>query len=76
VLDYSVEVQRKTEQTRADIARKGQEMADRVHQAQLDTVRMNQERLQKDRAFTDELNRKISGQRGAEKTESAPIACG
>ncbi len=54
------------EQTRADIARKGQEMADKVHQAQLDTARMNQERLEKDRAFNDELNRKIAEQRGGQ----------
>jgi hypothetical protein len=66
VLDYWVEVQRKMEQTRADIARKGQEMADKVHQAQLDTERMNQERLQKDRVFNDELNRKIAQQRGGQ----------
>jgi hypothetical protein len=90
VLDYWVEVLRKMEQTRADIARKGQEMADKVHQAQLDTARMNQERLQKDQAFNDELNRKIAEQRGGqslarpiskvatvpalEKPESAAIA--
>jgi hypothetical protein len=64
VLDYWVEVLRKMEQTRADIARKGQEMAEKVHQAQLDTARINQERLQKDQAFNDELNRKIAAQRG------------
>jgi hypothetical protein len=90
VLDYWVEVHRKMEQTRADIARKGQEMADKVHQAQLDSARMNQERLQKDQAFNDELNRKIAEQRGGqsfsrpisrgevvlgpEKPETAPIA--
>jgi len=90
VLDYWVEVQRKMEQTRADIARKGQEMADKVHQAQLDTARINQERLEKDRAFNDELNRKVAEQRGGQslarpvsrgvavlppvQPESAPIA--
>jgi hypothetical protein len=90
VLDYWVAVQRKMEQTRADIARKGHEMADKVRQSQLDTARMNQERLQKDQAFNDELNRKIAEQRGGqslarpmsrsatvlvpEKPESAAIA--
>src|ERR1700689_1940923 len=90
VLDYWVDVQRKMEQTRADIARKGREMAGKVHQGQLDTARMNQERLQKDQAFNDELNRKIAEQRGGqglarpisrgatvlvpEKPESAAIA--
>lgn len=66
VLDYWVEVQRKMEQTRADIVRKGQEMADKFHQAQLDNARMNQERLQKDQAFNDELNRKVAEQRGGQ----------
>jgi hypothetical protein len=75
VLDYWVEVQRKMEQTRADIARKGQEMADKVHQAQLDTARMNQERLQKDQTFNDELNRKIAEQRGGQSL-SRPISKG
>jgi hypothetical protein len=90
VLDYWVEVHRKMEQTRADIARKGQEMEDKFHQAQLDTARMNQERLQKDREFNDELERKIAQQRGGhsvarpisrtslvlppEKPESAAVA--
>ena len=89
VLDYWVEVQRKMEQTRVDIARKGQEMADKVHQAQLDTARMNQERLEEARKFNEELNRKIAEQRGGqslarpitrttvlapEKPESAAIA--
>src|ERR1700722_15620215 len=75
VLDYLVEVQRKMEQTRVDIARKGQEMADKVHQAQLDTARMNQERLQKDQAFNDELNRKIAEQRGGQSL-ARPISRG
>jgi hypothetical protein len=75
VLDYWVDVQRKMEQTRADIARKGQEMADKVHQAQLDTARMNQERLQKDQAFNDELNRKIAEQRGGQSV-ARPISRG
>ena len=75
VLDYWIEVHRKMEQTRADIARKGQEMADKVHQAQLDTARMNQERLQKDQAFNDELNRKIAEQRG-EQSLARPISRG
>jgi hypothetical protein len=75
VLDYWVDVQRKMEQTRADIARKGREMADKVHQAQLDTARMNQERLQKDQAFNDELNRKIAEQRGGQSL-ARPISRG
>ncbi|MGD1097457.1 MAG: hypothetical protein ABSB35_36405 [Bryobacteraceae bacterium] len=75
VLDYWVEVQRKMEQTRADIARKGQEMAEKVHQAQLDTARMSQERLQKDQAFNDELNRKIAEQRGGQSS-ARPISKG
>ena len=75
VLDYWVEVHRKMEQTRADIARKGQEMADKVHQAQLDTARMNQERLQKHQAFNEELNRKIAQQRGGQSLER-PISRG
>jgi hypothetical protein len=77
------------EQTRVDIARKGQEMADKFHQAQLDSARMNQENLQKSQAFNDELNRKIAEQRGGQslarpitrstvlvpqQPESAPIA--
>jgi len=89
VLDYWVNVLRKMEQTRADIARNGQEMADKVHQAQLDTARMNQERLKESQAFNDELNRKIAEQRGGQslarpisrgtvlappQPESAPIA--
>jgi hypothetical protein len=89
VLDYWVEVQRKMEQTRVGIARKGQEMADKFHQAQLDSARMNQENLQKSQAFNDELNRKIAEQRGGQslarpitrstvlvpqQPESAPIA--
>lgn len=75
VLDYWVEVQRKMERARADIARKGQEMADKVHQAQLDTARMNQERLQKDQAFNDELNRKIAEHRGGQSL-ARPISRG
>jgi hypothetical protein len=89
VLDYWVAAQRKMEQTRADIARKGQEMAEKAHQAQLETARINQERLEKDRAFNEELNRKVGEQRGGqslskpisrasvlvpEKPESAPVA--
>jgi hypothetical protein len=90
VLEDWGEVQRQMEQTGGDIARKGQEMADKVHQAQLDSARMNQEGLQKDQAFNDELNRKIAEQRGGqslarpisrtatvlapEKPESAAIA--
>jgi hypothetical protein len=66
VLDYWVEVHRKMEQTKADIARKSQEMADKVHQAQQDTKRMNEERFQKDQAFNDELNRKVAEQRGGQ----------
>jgi hypothetical protein len=66
VLDYWVEVQRKMEQTRADIARKSQEMADKVHQAQLDSARMSQEAIQKSQAFNEELNRKIAAQRGGQ----------
>jgi hypothetical protein len=75
VLDYWVEVQRKMEQTRADIARKGQEMADKFHQAQLDNARMNQERLQKDQAFNDELNRKVAEQRGGQNS-ARPLSRG
>jgi hypothetical protein len=75
VLDYWVDAQRKMEQTRVDIARKGQEMADKVHQAQLDTARMNQERLQKDQAFNDELNRKVAEQRGGQSL-ARPISRG
>jgi hypothetical protein len=75
VLDYWENVKRQMEQTRLDIARKGQEMADKVHQAQLDTARMNQERLQKDQAFNDELNRKVAAQRGGQSL-SKPVSRG
>jgi hypothetical protein len=75
VLDYWVEVLRKMEQTRVDIARKGQEMADKAHQMQLDNARMNQERLQKDQAFNDELNRKVAEQRGGQNS-ARPISRG
>lgn len=82
VLAYWEEVHRKMDQTRADIDRKGQEMADKVHQAQADTARMNQERLQKDQAFNDRLNSKVAAQRGGQGStvavpltpESAPVA--
>jgi hypothetical protein len=73
VLDYWIEAQRKMEQTRVDIARRGQEMADKVHQAQLDTARMNQERLEKAQAFNDELNRKVAEQRGGQSL-SRPVS--
>jgi hypothetical protein len=76
VLDYWVEVLRKMEQTRQDIARKGQEMADKAHQMQLDNARMNQERLQKDQAFNDELNRKVAEQRGGQSPARPTISRG
>ena len=75
VLDYWVEVHRKMEQTKADIARKSQEMADKVHQAQQDTARMNQERFQRDQAFNDELHRKVT-EHGGGQSAATPTSRG
>ena len=41
-------------------------MAEHVHQGQEDTARMNRERAQADKAFNDELNRKVAEQRAGQ----------
>jgi hypothetical protein len=76
VLDYWVEVHRKMEETKAEIARKSQEMADKVHQAQQDTARMNQERFQRDQAFNDDLHRRVAEHSGGQSVARPTISRG
>jgi len=64
VLDYWAEAQRNMEQTPVEIARKSQEMADKVQQAQQDNARIKQERFEQHQEFTEQLHRKIAEQRG------------
>src|SRR5271165_785395 len=63
VLAYWEEVKRRSQQIRADIERRTQELRDAVKNGQQQSQRMNQERLQAHQQFMDNLNRRIAESR-------------
>jgi hypothetical protein len=59
VLAYWEEVARKSAQMRADIERKGKEMAEQWERSKQETARLNQERMAEHKAYMDDLNRRV-----------------
>jgi hypothetical protein len=63
VLAYWEEVARKSQQIRADIERRGKELADQVQAGKQETARLNQDRALAHKEFMDDLNRRIAQSR-------------
>src|SRR5271165_1139370 len=75
VLAYWEEVHRRSQQIRADLERRTQELRDAVKNGQQQSQRMNQERMQAHQQFMDNLNRRMAGSRSGMPTmPSSPRA--